>query len=163
MARPRKKMGADADSRIVALIARGATAETIAHTLGVSKTTAFRRMQELRGDAAAIRVEKRKTVPSPAAAPGPKPLPDTIEAIQEETPLEQINAWLKMTQEEVDAARSAGESETTAKMIRLASALLTLKNKATPITPPNPDDNPDFKAMAAKVRKRWHDLLDKVK
>lgn len=163
MARPRKKMGADADSRIVALIARGATAETIAHTLGVSKTTAFRRMQELRGDAVAVRAEKRKKAPAPDVAPGPKPLPDTVESIQEETPLEQINAWLKMTQEEVDAARSAGESETTAKMIRLASALLTLKNKATPITPPDPNENPDFVALAERVRKRWHDLIDRMK
>lgn len=135
-------------------MARGGTAESIAKVLGVAKTTAFRRMQELKSGVPAMRAARRRS-----RVPVPVPLPEDAEEVPEDTPLEQIRAWLRMAKDEADAARAAGETEMMAKMLRLASTLLALQQKATPIAPPDPNEHPDMVAAAVRVRVRWHTLI----
>jgi hypothetical protein len=165
MGRKRIDLGNDADARIVASMVRGESAAVVARTLGCSLATAKRRMAELRKGVPAARAEKRGASPKlPATTPRAK-LPDPDGVIPEETTLEQIGEWLKLAKEEIAAASltPGSEPETIAKMVRLAATLLALQVKATPPPKPDPNDNPDFVAAAERVRKRWHDLLEKVK
>lgn len=164
MARPRKELGVDANSRIVELMARGMTIEGIARAMEISKTTAFRRCQELKGEATAAR-QTARTKTEQASAPkrnAPAALPSDPDSIPDDTPLEQIGAWLKMARDEVDAARAAGESELVLKTTRVAAGLLAMQQKFTPVAAPDPNDNPDFIKSAKKVREHWHDLLNRT-
>jgi hypothetical protein len=158
-------MGNDADARIVASMVRGESAAVVARTLGCSLATAKRRMAELRKGVPAARAEKRATAPSVSLPSTRAKLPDPDGEIPEGTTLEQIGEWLKLAKDEIDAAGKipGSEPETIAKMVRLAATLLALQVKATPPAKPDPNDNPDFMAAAERVRKRWHDLLEKVK
>lgn len=157
MARKRIELGADVEAKIVSLMARGGTADSISKALGISMRTAGRRMQELRSRVSAVRLEKRKAIPL-----SPAPLPESDEEVPEDTPLEQIGVWLKMAKEEADAARLAGETENMVKTLRLASTLLALQQKATPVAPPDPNDNPDMVAAAVRVRKRLRALMENM-
>lgn len=160
-------------------MAAGASVERIASELGVSLSTAKRRMKEHRGGLAVARAVRRKVAPvQPTAAPIQQSaeeetppntarsqrssLPEDVENVPEDTPLEQIDAWLKMAKEEADSASVDGEFETMAKMIRLAATLLTLKQKATPIAPPDPNEHPDMIAAAVRARKRLHTMANKL-
>jgi hypothetical protein len=161
MGRQRKDLGSDADARIVASMVRGESAAVIARTLGCSAATAKRRMAELRKGVPAARAEKRAAAPPALAPKASATLPDPDGEIPEGTTIEQIGKWLKLAEEEIAAGK--GEPDTIAKMVRLAATLLALQVKATPPAKPDPNDNPDFMAAAERVRKRWHDLLEKVK
>lgn len=158
MGRPKKDLGPGSNDRVVAMMARGQSRDDIARELGCSPATAGRRMAAAKGGVPAARLVTR---PSPAApVETPAPLPSVAEDIPEETPLEQIAEWLQMAKEEADAARSAGDVDNLGKMLRIASTLLALQQKHTPVVAPDLNDNPDFIAAAARVRKRWHDRLD---
>lgn len=167
MGRKRADLGNDAEARIVASMVRGDSAVVVARTLGCSLATAKRRMAELRKGVPAARAEKRAAVVREPAARAEKraavaePLPDPDGEIPEGTTIEQIGKWLRLAEEEIAAGK--GEPDTIAKMVRLAATLLALRVKATPAPKADPNDNPDFVAAADRVRKRWHDLLDKVK
>jgi hypothetical protein len=140
---------------------RGESAAVVARTLGCSLATAKRRMAELRKGVPAARAEKRAAA-QPALAPkASAALPDPDGEIPEGTTIEQIGKWLRLAEEEIAAGK--GEPDTIAKMVRLAATLLALQVKATPPPKADPNDNPDFVAAAERVRKRWHDLLEKVK
>jgi hypothetical protein len=47
-------------------------------------------------------------------------------------------------------------------MGRLVTALSEAIRKATPPTPPDPNENPDMIVLAESVRKKLHDLLMQV-
>jgi hypothetical protein len=136
--------------------------DAIAAELGTSRATAARRMRALKPGVGAVRRASRA-----AAAPAPvakkaAPLPEPDEEIAESTSLEQIGEWLRMAKDEAEAARSAGDVDNLGKMLRIASTLLALQQKHTPVAPPDPNDNPDFIAAAERAKKRWLDLLDRI-
>ena len=159
------------------MMARGLGPDTIAAELGTSRATAARRMKELRAGVPEVRAARRAAASRPArvgalpAAPAtpskaqssssPVVLPDA-DTVPEATPLEQINEWLKMAKEEAEVARTGDDLDTVQKMTRLAATLLTLQQKYTRPPPPDVNEHPDFVAAAARVRKRWHELLSKI-
>lgn len=149
----RVDIGPGGREKIAELMAAGKPLDQISAEMGLSRATTARRMREAKELVPGIRAQKRQALPAPL----PKP-----EDVPESTPLEQIAIWLSMAKEEVDAARSAGDTDMMQKMVRLATALLALQQKATPEPPPDPNKHPDFVEAAETVRKRWRSLLEKL-
>lgn len=173
MARKRNELGEDASSIVRALMASGGTAKSIAAALrakgiDASPATIGRRMKELRGK---VRERKRGNAPPPPAPKGRAkrapsvpvpPLPTSPDEIEGDTPLETINAWIETAEEIATLAKKDGNLPVIGQMGRLVASLLEAKRKATPPTPPDPNDNPDMVALGAKVAEQMHKYVDFV-
>jgi hypothetical protein len=155
MARPRKDLGTGSDEKIVGMMARGCSADAIGRTLGVSRTTAHRRMQELKGGVPAAREAKRQAAPAPEPSETeiPDELPDGVD-------LATVDKWIPLVEK---AAREAYDEKNHAAFAALTARLVTLlehKRKATPLPKMDPNDHVDMVAAAERVRKRWHELIE---
>lgn len=177
MARKPNELGASANAKIKALMQRGGTAESIARELaaagvkGASRATVGRRMRELRGN---VRVGRVRATKKTARAPVEPDLPvesDTLEDPPLPTNAEEIPEGLSLAllYRLRAKAEAAGEHALKRKdlatfgaMGRLVTAVSEAIRKATPPAPPDPNEHPDMLALAERVRKDLHELLDKV-
>jgi hypothetical protein len=176
MPRVRTALGAKTEKKIAALMARGGTEKSIEKELraagitGVSASTIGRRMRELRGAVAPkrVRASSKPTAvyADPDAAPessdGDNPLPKTPESIPEGTDVSQIDRWLKRAEFVGKTAAIKGDIAAIGQMGRLTSALLEARRKATPPEKPDPKDDPDMGAAAARARALLHKYIDQA-
>lgn len=156
----------------------GQSADRIAAELGVSVATAKRRMREIKGvvteTTGGLRHERR-AAPVPRAERPSRPAPkaerelappvdgdETVIEIPEGSSVEQIDRWLKVAEQEAEAASGDPDPDNHIKWVRLAASLLEARRKAAPIVKADPNDRPDTVAAAARVRARWHALADKL-
>lgn len=180
MPRTRIDLGTQVEKQIVALMARGGTAASIAASLradgvaGVSQATIGRRMRELRGEANAARATRAKSAAKkeaktrpvpPAASPAatrarPDDLPATPDAIPEDADLATIDRWLEIADRNGRVAENEGDMQTLGGMGRLTSMLLERKRKMRPPEKVDPNDSPDMRALAARVGAELHRLID---
>ena len=180
MARKRENHTPGIQARILALMGAGGTAESIAAQLiaegvkGVSRATIGRRMRELRG------LEQKAALTSPvpgrrAAPAAPKsdaavsagasddaPLPETPEEIPAGTGLETYDLWLRRAEEMYKSAKGRNDDDGMLKAGRLSQMYMEGKRKATPVAPPDPNDDPDMIAMGARVLERFRKLIDQA-
>lgn len=178
MGRKRIDHGTDGQAKIALLMAGGHGADRIAAELGVSTATAKRRMREIKGVVTEVKAEGRQARRSAARAPRPAPIApspalpavlpstdgdeDADISIPDGSSLEQIDRWLKVAEDEAEAAAGDEDPDNHIKWVRLATALIEAKRKASPIPKPDPNEHPDMIAAAARVRKRWHDLANNL-
>ncbi len=167
MARKRSELGTKADTLIKRGVERGGTAESIARELraqglrGVSERTVGRRLRELRGARQAGRV-KRKSVAETSTAVEIPPLPASPEAIPEGANLETLQRWLGMADQGGQQALARSDLATMGAMGRLVASLCEAIRKGTPAETPDPNDQPDMIAAAARARELLHHAVDKA-
>lgn len=166
MARNRKDLGGATESRIVALMRAGGTADSITAQLGAegvqaSRATIARRMQELRGTVQAARAEKAREAAATSKG-DERPLPASPDAIPEGTDLETLDRWLKTAERMGELAESDGDLSALAAAGRLSASLLEAKRKATPPRAPDPNENPDLRKLGAEVAARLHKMIEQV-
>lgn len=161
MARKRTELGPAVETRIVALMRTGKTAEIIAAQLSadgvsVSRATVGRRMKELSGRV----VEERAKVHVPA--PPPPDLPASPEEIPEGASLTQLDGWIRQAESAINTAESEGDLALMGTLLRVAASLAETRRKATPPERQDPNDSPDMIAMAKQVGERLHKMVDLV-
>lgn len=165
--RKRTDLGTDGDAIVRAGIARGQSAEQIAGALeasgiSVSPRTIARRVREMRG---AVRVSSltppvsRPTTPS---ADVDAPLPEDEDAIPDGASVTQLDHWIRQAQTAVDTAEAEGNLPLMGQMLRVAASLAETRRKATPPTPPDPNEHPDMVALGSQVAARLHKMVDLV-
>jgi len=180
MGRKRTDFGAEGDALIRQMTSTGCSAEAVTAALmvrgvKVHRATVDRRMRELRGaqhfDA---RAAEAAGIVGPRSSASSAPDSDDLPALDGELPevsgVAKITHWLALAEKKAKDAEGptcpacgrSADSEELVKMIRLAAVLLDLKRKATPMPTPDPNENPDMRALAAVVAKRFHDLVEKV-
>lgn len=176
MGRKRSDLGPSVEKRIASLMARGGTAVSISKALAaagkkVSTRTIGRRMRELRGDVAPMRVSASTSLRASYAAPeasepeseaSDAPLPAAPEEIPEDTDLRQIERWLQRAEAMARKAVNLGDLAGMGQMGRLTSALLEAKRRATPPEKADPNDHPDMVAAAARAREMLHKMIDRA-
>jgi len=147
------------------MLVRGMSANDIARDLGISLTTAKRRVAELKGK---VPAEKTARLAAAKAAPpsAPSPPSDDVPISEEEIPagatVEQIDKWLKVAEEKANNASALEDPDAHLSYLRIVLALIEARRKATPIPKPDPNDNPDMVEAAALVRERWHNLAENL-
>lgn len=173
MGRNRIDHGSDGQARIAMLVAAGHGPERIAAELGVSETTAKRRMREVRPAVTAVKAESRNARREAVRAARPQSPPtsgprmpsargeDEVE-IPEGSSLEEIDYWLKLAKDEAAAAVDDEDPDNRIKWVRLAASLLEARRKVAPIPKADPNEHPDFVAAAARARQRMHELIDRA-
>lgn len=157
MAGKPKELGPGVESRIVALLRQGGTADSITATLhaeGVraSRATIARRMHDLSGRV----VEERAKV---HVAPELPTSPDEIPA---GATLAQLDGWIRQAEAAITTAESEGDLALMGQMLRVASSLAETRRKATPPARPDPNDSPDMVRLAAQAAERLHKMIDLV-
>lgn len=177
MARKPNQLGDEADALIKTHMARGGSAESIAKALersgvvGASRATVGRRMRELRGKVRAGRVTTKPASTPPPLPPEPvvesealvdPPLPASAEEIPEGLSLALLYRLRAKAEAAGEEALARKDLATFGAMGRLVTAVSEAIRKATPPTPPDPNEQPDMLALAKQVRERLHELLDKV-
>lgn len=171
MARKRTEFGKAVDTRIVALMRAGGTAESISSQLasegveGASRATIGRRMTELRATVRAKRAKAMKAAAKPSSESKPSkasPLPTSPDEIPEGADLETLNEWLETAKRMGKVAELEGDLQAIARAGRLVTSLIEAKRKAAPPTKPDPNENPDYRALAEEVEARLHKLADEV-
>lgn len=163
MARKRTELGPTLESRIVALMRAGGTADSItsqlgAEGVGASRATIARRMQELRGQVKAARAER---MAAPVVVED-ETLPGSPDAIPEGTDLATLDRWLQTAERMGEAAEADGDLQALAAAGRLSASLLEAKRKATPPSRPDPNENPDLIKLGKQVAERLHKMIDQV-
>lgn len=171
MARKRTEFGPDVELRIKALLARGGTTESISQTLtrdgvrGASPSTIQRRVRELR---TGTTPGSSGRLPASSAADAHVPvvpveeLPGAPEEIPEGTDIDTFDRWIATAEKLAKQAEADKNFVELGKAGRLVVMLLDAKRKATPPQAPDPNENPDLKALAEDVAKRLHNLVDQV-
>ncbi len=153
MARKRKDLGPVLEAHIVALMTRGGTAESIAKATGISRATVGRRMAELKGKVSANRQTQN---------PAPQPVVTVPASPDESEPDDVLDALLDTARKSMVAAQVDGNVGHVAQMGRLIVTTMGEQRKAAPIEKPDPNDNPDMKALGAQVAARLHILAEQV-
>lgn len=190
MPRTRKELGPKHERLLLDLMARGGTIEQ--NTAGlraagadVSAATVGRRMRELAGDANASRAEKLRAAagavpkpkptrkPPPAPPPPPSPaatgaagpaifsLPGSDGEIQD-ADTATLDAWIASVQRFGQVAETSGDVRALGELGRLLATLLEAKRKRKPMEKADPNDDPDMRALGAKVAARLHDYVSKL-
>jgi hypothetical protein len=134
---------------ITARTTRGESAKTIYEALGrqLSISTIQRRQLELRGKA-----------PRPTTSTD-----DVPEIIPETSTTEDLNRWIARLEKAAAVAESQGNLAALSSIAAKVAALMNLRHRAQPLPKPDPNENPDYKALAAEGEKRLmalaHDLF----
>ncbi len=150
MARKRIELTPEQASQIASRTKRGQSLDTIAKATGLSRATVQRRQKELK--------EGGWTAPSPSA-PSDTEMPEAELSAEE---LANVDKWIPVIEKMIEHAfDEKNHTDFNASMSRLI-ALQEHKRKATPLPKIDPNDSPDMVAAAARVRKMWHDLIDKA-
>ncbi len=76
--------------------------------------------------------------------------------------MEQLSWWLAEVKLAFGAAKTAGNIAAQASLAARATALLEAKRKSAPPPIVDPNDNPDFIAMAANFRERMAKMIDQA-
>lgn len=153
MGRKRTELPADVEAEIKARIERNESAETIFAAVhgALSTATIDRRKREYRNPGT-------KTKPSrPPAVPEAAEVPDEI---PEGTPLEMIDRWIARVEKGATAAEAAGNLPALSSLAMRAASLAEARRRAVPIPKPDPNDDPDMKALGEQAEKRFFALID---
>lgn len=86
-------------------------------------------------------------------------IPDDPEALASATPHD-LDVWIARANSTYEAALMAENLAVQVTSIGKAKELLEAKRKATPPPAPDPNQNPDFVALAAKCRRELLKLID---
>lgn len=170
---PRKPtdFGSEIDAQIEARAARGESAETVAAALGMPSqlSTIRRRLAKLRSGASNAkvsssrpRVEAAGSSNAPTNEPiAPEEVPDVV---PDGTPDEQLDRWIKRLETGATKAETQGNLTALASIAAKVTALMALKHRSAPLPKPDPNENPDMKALAEQGEKRLlalvHDLFN---
>lgn len=160
MSRKRTELTPAQNADLEARTARGEGAATIHAALGgvISVPTIERRQRELRNPTAS----KAKSNPAPAPKPEPE-APDPVdvpETIPETATLDTIDRWIKRVEDGARKAEEQGNLAALGSLAMRAASLVEARRKAAPLPKPDPNENPDMKALAAEVEKRLFKLVD---
>ena len=169
MPRQRTELPPDVNAAIAARTARGESAETIFQAIGkvISVPTISRRQRELRGRTGPERIDapapaRERTPPPAEASPG-----DVPDEIPTGTPLEDLNRWIAIVDRGLLQAEKDGNLSAVASLAQKLGALAALKHKSAPIPKADPNENPDYKALAAtgemKLIALVHELFQPTK
>jgi len=137
-------------------MARGQSADTIAKAIGggVSARTIQRRMGELKGKVPSLAPSR---VLEDADAP-PVELPSDLD-------LATVDGYIRDVEQDIKKARAASDHSATSSLFARLVALLEHKRKATPVPKPDPNEDPDMRALAAQTIERLHkiarDIIEK--
>lgn len=158
MARKRITITPVISAEIDARILRGESCTAIAAALGggLSASTVARRIREKRGAAQS----SRQKVP-PVGEPSTDE--ETIgEGVPDGADAAIAERWLQRVERSAIAAQAAGNLAALGTMGRLVATFLEHKRKATPIKPPDPNEDPDMFAARERARNRFHELISKA-
>lgn len=157
MGRKRIELAPEQEAEISTRIARGETSEAIHAALkgAISKSTVDRRVRELRGKAPDSQIANGET-------------PETVEAVPDNPPettnLEQVEAWIAILNRGCKAAELRGDLRAVASIAAKVATLMALRHRMAPLPQLDPNDRPDFKALAKQGRalllQRVHAVFD---
>ena len=164
MGRKRIDLGAGEQARIALLMNAGKKSAAIAAELGISEATAKRRMASIRGVVADSKTARKREAikASPVAQELGIGEEDPDLELPADTTLESIDRLLRVAEERAKLAESDEDPENHIKYVRLSAQLLEARRKMLPVPKVDPNDHPDMVEAAARVRKRWHDLADRL-
>lgn len=167
MPRQRTELPPDVNAAIAARTARGESAETIFQAIGkvISVPTISRRQRELRGRTGPDRIDategnRRPSADgraAPASAPE-EPAPTVPDEIPDATPLEDLTRWIAIVDRGMTKAELDGNLAALASLAQKGAALAALRHKSAPLPKADPNENPDYKALAAQGRERLRKL-----
>lgn len=95
-----------------------------------------------------------------AAMKAAPPLPDSPDDIPEGTDQDTLEQWLQIAKRNGITAESEGNMQALAQMGRLSASLLEAKRKGAPPPVIDPNENPDFVALAKAFRTRMAKMLE---
>lgn len=152
MSRSRIQLTPEAEAELRARAARGESGETIAAAMGkpVSARTLRRRKAELRGKAPA-----QSSPVDDVVAPADVPISDDL-------PIEQINAWIRRLETAARKAEEQGNLQALASIAAKVQQLMALRHRAAPIPKPNPNERPDYIALAKQFEEKFLKLVQGV-
>ena len=151
MARPRIELSPELLAEIKARTERGESAKTIHEATG--RTVNLKLIERRQNE-----IKKPGQPGSPPRIPN-TPIVDIPEDIPENTPVQKLDGWIK--QVEVGMAKAEADNNLGA-LASLAARLVALaeaRRKAMPLPKLDPEDNPDFKAIAQMGEERFLTLL----
>ncbi len=73
-----------------------------------------------------------------------------------------IDRWSARVEKGAAAAEAAGNLPALASLAMRATALAQARIKATPLPKPDPNDNPDMRALGDQAEKRFEALVDEL-
>jgi hypothetical protein len=116
-------------------------------------------MREIRGPVQS----PRPGAPVPASVKAAQaPLPASPEDIPEGASIPELMSLLERCKSALKQAEDAANLPLVGQMIRVAASLSETIRKATPPKQADPNDALDMVALAAEVRRRWHEMVDLV-
>jgi hypothetical protein len=150
--RKRIELPADQEAEIVARTKRGESAETIFHAIkgALSKPTIERRQRELRG----AKTEPKGVVKTPDVPPS-----DVPDAPADDTSIEQIDRWMESLETALAGAEEQENWSAVASLAQKAGTLLALRRKVAPLPQPDPNERPDYLALALQGEERFLKLV----
>lgn len=95
-----------------------------------------------------------------AAMKAAPPLPVDPEDIPEGASEDTLDYWLQLAKRNGAAADTDGDLQALAQMGRLSASLLEAKRKSAPLPVVDPNENPDFVALAKAFRTRMAKMLE---
>lgn len=95
-----------------------------------------------------------------AAMKAAPPLPDSPDDIPEGTDQDTLEQWLQIAKRNGITAEAEGNMQALAQMGRLSASLLEAKRKSAPPPVVDPNENPDFVALAKEFRTRMLKMLE---
>lgn len=177
MARKAKPFSAAAEAAMLAKMRSGGTVAEVAKAGSqaggrpISTTAAHRWVTERRSPIRATKAKANKAASAakkrPAAAPAaPASAPAVLASIPDDpatldaaTPGE-LDWWLSEVKLAFEAAKSADNVAAQASLAARATALLEAKRKSAPPPVVDPNENPDFVALAKEFRTRMLKMLE---
>lgn len=90
------------------------------------------------------------------------PLPPSADDVPDDADPTTIDRWIEMADKAGRQAEARGDLAGIGAMGRLLARLMSDKAKFAPPEEPDPNDNPDMKALGARVAEKMHELIDKV-
>jgi hypothetical protein len=109
---------------------------------------------------AAAPAEHTAVAEPPQPAPAPNVDADIPEAPPDDTPLEELNRWLERLTRLAAIAEDQRNLAASASIAAKVTALMALKHRLTPLPPADPNEDPEFRHMAAEAEERLLRLVD---
>lgn len=151
MARKRIDVGHAVEAEIALRTGRGESAETIFEAIGraISVPTIRRRQHELRGNGS-----RGPAAAAPSEAEGVE-VPDEV---PEGASIAEVDKYIAIVNRAIAKAELNGNLTSVASLAQKASVLLALRHRVAPIAKPDPNENPDMRALAQKGEERLMNL-----
>jgi len=169
MGRPEKPLPYEVQAEIELRIRRNESLDTIVNALRgrVSRSKVDRfRTKFLNGTAAPAAASTSRspaivtTSPAPVVeASDPAEVPEEIPA---DAPMDVLRRWLVRVEKGAVKAEEAENWPALSSLAMRAASISEAIRKATPLPKPDPNENPDMRALADQVKKRLFALVDEL-